>query len=300
MFEFRLILYKNSPVVRETVKALLKVGAKKIVLGGRNPQLQEEFLGKLKKEQDGLYDTDTQVDGSHNIDLADLESVRNFGAFVAKTYPVVHVLICNAGVMNVPAGVTKQGIEQQVGINCVGHFLLAKMLAKQTKRQVWVSSYGHTLRGGPRIDIEKIRSFSLENAAKEYDGFRAYQQSKLGDILLAKEFIKRYPDLESVSLHPGSIYTPLYRETGIVSALKLAVTMIPAVFMSGDVLQVFPKLPSAGASTTITCATLPSNALVNGAYYSHCTVAAENAAAKNQEDARAFFDYCDEVTKPFQ
>lgn len=271
-----------------------------MIVGGRNPKLQQEFLVKLKTEQDGLYDTDTQVDGSQTIDLSDLESVRSFGVYVAKTYPVVHVLICNAGVMNVPAGVTKQGIEQQVGINCVGHFLLAKILAQKTKRQVWVSSYGHTLKGGPRIDIEKIRNFSMENAAKEYDGFRAYQQSKLGDILLAKEFIKRYPNMESVSLHPGSIYTPLYRETGIFSALKLVVTMIPAVFVSGDVLQVFPKLPSAGAATTVTCATLPTNSLLNGAYYSHCTVASESIAAKNQEDSSAFFDYCDEVTRSFQ
>ena len=247
-----------------------------------------------------MYDTDAQVDGSHTIDLADLESVRKFATYVSKTYPVVHVLICNAGVMNVPFGITKQGIEQQIGINCVGHFLLAKILAKQTKRQVWVSSYGHTLKGGPRMDIESIRNFSLENSAEEYDGFRAYQQSKLGDILLSKEFIRRYPEMESFSLHPGSIYTPLYRETGIVSAVKLAVTMLPALFLSGAVLQVFPKLPSVGAATTITCSTFPIQSLVNGAYYSNCAVASESVAAKNQEDALAFFDYCDEITKPFQ
>lgn len=112
--------------------------------------------------------------------------------------------------------------------------------------------------------------------------------------------MKRYPKLESVSLHPGSIYTPLYRETGIVAAIRLAVTMIPAA-LSGDLWQMFPKLPSAGAATTITCATLSSNALVNGAYYSNCEVVGrETLAAKNPDDAAAFFDFCDEVTKPFQ
>ena len=280
------------------MKALLQVGAKKVVIGGRNRKLQNDFLVALKKEQNDVYDTDSQVDGSHLIDLADLQSVKEFGTYVAKTYPVVDVLICNAGVMNIPAGVTKQNVEQQMGVNCVGHFLLAKMLAKQTKRQVWVSSYGHTLKGGERINIERLRKFTLNNFA-EYDGWKSYQQSKLGNILLAKEFKKQYPNLEAVSLHPGTIYTNLYRETGIISAIKISLSMLPAAFR-GDLMQVIPKLPSAGASTTITCSTLPSNTLVNGGYYSNCAVGYENAAAKNMDDAAKLFDYCDEVTKEFQ
>ena len=280
------------------MKALLQVGAKKVVIGGRNRKLQNDFLVALKKEQNDVYDTDSQVDGSHLIDLADLQSVKEFGTYVAKTYPVVDVLICNAGVMNIPAGLTKQNVEQQMGVNCVGHFLLAKMLAKQTKRQVWVSSYGHTLKGGERINIERLRKFTLNNFA-EYDGWKSYQQSKLGNILLAKEFKKQYPNLEAVSLHPGTIYTNLYRETGIISAIKISLSMLPAAFR-GDLMQVIPKLPSAGASTTITCSTLPSNTLVNGGYYSNCAVGYENAAAKNMDDAAKLFDYCDEVTKEFQ
>ena len=280
------------------MKALLQVGAKKVVIGGRNRKLQNDFLVALKKEQNDVYDTDSQVDGSHLIDLADLQSVKEFGTYVAKTYPVVDVLICNAGVMNIPAGVTKQNVEQQMGVNCVGHFLLAKMLAKQTKRQVWVSSYGHTLKGGERINIERLRKFTLNNFT-EYDGWKSYQQSKLGNILLAKEFKKQYPNLEAVSLHPGTIYTNLYRETGIISAIKISLSMLPAAFR-GDLMQVIPKLPSAGASTTITCSTLPSNTLVNGGYYSNCAVGYENAAAKNMDDAAKLFGYCDEVTKEFQ
>ena len=52
------------------------------------------------------------------------------------------MLIANAGGMNTPAGVTKNGIEMQMGVNCVGHVLLAKLLASKTKRQVWLSSWG--------------------------------------------------------------------------------------------------------------------------------------------------------------
>lgn len=273
------------------------MGAKKVVIGGRNPKLQKKFVVQLKEEQGDSCDTDTQVDGNHTIDLGDLQTVKDFGRYVAETYPTIDCLICNAGVMNTPASVTKDGFEQQMGVNVIGHFLLAKLLANQTKRQVWVSSYGHTLKGGPRIDIGAIRNFSLD---APYDGMVAYQQSKLGNILLAKEFQKRYsPSLEAVSLHPGSIYTPLYRHTGIFSAVMIAASLLPSV-IRGNVSQVFPKLPSVGASTTVTCATLPSAQLNSGAYYSDCVVATESEAAKNEEDAAALFDYCDEVTKQFQ
>jgi NAD(P)-dependent dehydrogenase (short-subunit alcohol dehydrogenase family) len=286
-----------SFIIRETVRALLKVGSKHIVIGGRNSKFQEEFVAKLKEEQGDAFDTDTQVDGSHTIDLADLQSVKDFGNYVAATYPTIDCLICNAGVMNTPASVTKDGFEQQMGVNVIGHFLLSKLLANQTKRQVWVASYGHTLMGGPRIDIDAIRNFSVD---APYDSFRAYQQSKLGNILLAKEFQKRYsPALETVSLHPGCIFTSLYRETGILDAVKVTASMLPSVIL-GNVSQVFPKQTTAGASTTVTCATLPSAQLVPGAYYSNCDVAAENEAAKNDEDAAALFEYCEEVTKTFQ
>jgi hypothetical protein len=91
----------------------------------------------------------------------------------------------------------------------------------------------------------------------------------------------------------------LYRETGLLSAIRVSISMMPAA-IRGDILQVFPKLPSAGASTTNTCATLTSNALVNGAYYTNCYVGCETAAAKNTDDASALFEYCDKVTKTFQ
>lgn len=283
------------------MKALLKAKAKKVVIGGRNVKLQEEFVAKLKEEQGEAYDTDKQLDGTHTIDLASLQSVKDFASYVAASYPVVDVLICNAGIMNAPAGVTREGIEQQMGVNCVGHFLLAKLLLPhRTKRIVWVASYGHAIRGGLRLDLAALRNFSVD-AATDYDGWRAYQQSKLGNILLAKEFQKRYsPALQAVSLHPGTIYTPLYRATGLVSALQISWALFPGA-LRGNVPQLFPKLPAAGAATTVTCATLPADQLVGGAYYSNCAVVAtETAAARNADDAAAFYEYCDEVTRPFQ
>lgn len=281
----------------ETVKTLLVVKAKKVILGGRNHKIQQQFVDKLKKEYE---DVDHRIDGTHNLDLGDLQSVADFARYVDETYDAIDCLICNAGIMNTPAGVTNDGFEQQMGVNVIGHFLLAQRLVSKTTRQVWVASHAHKLKGGQRIDIDAIRSFEMDdnNAVESYDGFWRYQQSKLGTILLAKAFSKR-SNVLAVSLHPGVIYTPLYQSTGIVSAAKVSASMTPSLF-KGELFQLIPKTTSMGAATTITCATLPSDELEAGGYYSNCAIASESVAAKNEEDAEALFSFCDEITKKFQ
>jgi NAD(P)-dependent dehydrogenase (short-subunit alcohol dehydrogenase family) len=161
-----------SGIGAETVRALLKAGARTIIVGGRNAKLQQEFVELLRK--DFAEKVDGVVDASHTIDLADLQSVKDFALYIQSKYPVLDVLICNAGIMNTPPGVTKQGLEQQMGVNVVGHFLLAKILVEQTKRQVWVASYGHTLKGGKRIDLDFVKNFSIDNY-EGCDGWVAYQ-----------------------------------------------------------------------------------------------------------------------------
>lgn len=288
-----LITGAYSGLGRETVKALLKHSSK-MILGGRNPKLQNEFVENLKEEF-GEKEVNEKIDGTHNIDLADLESVQAFAKYCDQAYPTINVLICNAGIMNTPPGTTKQGFEQQMGVNVIGHFLLCKELVEKTTRQVWLSSYGHTLRGGSRIDIEAIKTFSVDQ--KSYDGWKKYQQSKLGNILLAKEFNRRYDGLETASLHPGIIHTGLYKDTGITSFIKMSATMVPAV-LTGQLFQVMPKTTSIGAATTVTCATVKN--IQSGGYYSNCYVYPESPAAKNEEDAKALFDYCDQITAPYQ
>jgi retinol dehydrogenase-13 len=269
----------------ETTKALLSEGASKVVIGGRRQNLQDDFIKEMKESFAG-----DRVDG-HLIDLGDLASVKRFAEYVNAKYKTIHVLINNAGVMNTPPGVTKDGFEQQMGINVIGHFLLSKLLIDKTKRQVWLSSTAHTIGKGPRIDMNYIKTFSMENK-KGYSGWKAYQQSKLGNILVAKEFHKRYPNVETVSLHPGGINTNLGRTTNFVSALKILWIGLP------DDLRM--KSVQAGASTTVTCAALPSHELKVAGYYRDCDPYEEYDCAKNEEDMAALFDYCDEVTKMFQ
>ncbi|MGA7937513.1 MAG: hypothetical protein WCA35_28440 [Kovacikia sp.] len=45
---------------------------------------------------------------------------------------------------------------------------------------------------------------------------------------------------------------------------------------------------------------MPEDELVSGAYYADCAVSKEAVCAKNMDDTKKLYDYCDEATQPFQ
>ncbi|NNF27691.1 MAG: hypothetical protein HKN73_10770, partial [Gemmatimonadetes bacterium] len=188
----------------------------------------------------------------------------------------------------------------QMGTNVIGHFLLAKLLAPRTKRQVWLSSTAHLLIGDPPGDVHdhaKAPRINLDAIDKvdeqSYDGWHRYQQSKLGDILLAKQFIVEFDHLEGCAVHPGVVRTNLSRHMSVWSMFKYVWASI-----TGRGAKVLT--PEQGARTQTLCAVMPSDDLVPGAYYADCVVAEEAQSARNEEDAKRLYDYCDEVTRPFQ
>ncbi len=62
------------------------------------------------------------------LDLASLDSIRQFAQrFKASGLPL-HVLMNNAGVMFGPYTKTQDGFEMQIGVNHLGHFLLTHLL----------------------------------------------------------------------------------------------------------------------------------------------------------------------------
>ena len=63
------------------------------------------------------------------LDHADLASVRAAGEEIAKRFPKVHQLHCNAGVMATPFGRTQDGFEQQW---CINHLLLQILINPAT------------------------------------------------------------------------------------------------------------------------------------------------------------------------
>lgn len=139
------------------------------------------------------------------LDLADLASVRDFGARVAEP---VHYLLNNAGVMLVPQSQTSDGFETQFGVNHLGHFALTAGLWPQlvagSARVCTISSNAHK---SGEIDFGNL------SGERKYSAWGAYAQSKLANLLFAFELGRRVAaaglPVISTAAHPGYSATAL-------------------------------------------------------------------------------------------
>ncbi|MEV6238698.1 oxidoreductase [Lentzea sp. NPDC051838] len=146
-----------------------------------------------------------EVNGSAEVlelDLADLSSVRA----AAEKVESLDVLINNAGIMAVPYGKTADGFERQFGTNHLGHaaltwLLLPALRQRPGARVVTVASLAHQY---GRMD------FDDPNWEHRPYGYRSsYGQSKLANILFARELERRSSDVTSIAAHPGVTVTDL-------------------------------------------------------------------------------------------
>ncbi|WP_329048847.1 SDR family NAD(P)-dependent oxidoreductase [Amycolatopsis sp. NBC_01488] len=174
-----------------TARELARAGAR-VVLGVRN-------VGKARDAVAGLPGTfDVRP-----LDVAELASVR---AFAGSWSGPLDVLINNAGVMDVPATRTADGLDRQTATNHTGPFLLTNLLLGHvTDRVVHVTSQLHRL---GRIDLA-----DLDWRTREYHGMAAYQASKLAVVLFSLELQRRLTaqgsGVRSVLASPGIARTGL-------------------------------------------------------------------------------------------
>ncbi|KAB8079686.1 hypothetical protein BDV29DRAFT_187020 [Aspergillus leporis] len=121
------------------------------------------------------------------------------------------VLMCNAGIMAQPPGLTKDGYEVQFGTNHLGHALLIHKplpLLQRTAdtgadvRIVIPTSVGYRLHPCGGIIFDALKTTQDFGA---FGRWRRYGQSKLANLLYAREFSRRYPATTTVSIHPGVV-----------------------------------------------------------------------------------------------
>ncbi|WP_322905888.1 oxidoreductase [Paenibacillus campi] len=186
----------------ETAKALVAHHAT-VILAVRNLEKGHQAAAGLLREY-----PQTRVEVMH-LDLADLQSIRTFADTFLQRYTSLDVLINNAGVMVPPLGRTKDGFELQFGSNHLGHFaltglLLPVLLDTPSSRIVTLSSIA--ARTG-------YIYFNNLNAQIGYSALKFYGQSKLANLLFARELQKRLQETGastiSVAAHPGVANTNL-------------------------------------------------------------------------------------------
>ncbi|XP_058125419.1 retinol dehydrogenase 13-like [Anopheles ziemanni] len=260
----------NTGIGKETAHALARRGAH-VYMACRDMKKCEEA------RQEIVLDTRNPQVYCRECDLASMQSIREFAKQFKAEQPRLDILINNAGVMRCPRTLTKEGIEMQLGVNHMGHFLLTNLLLDQLKlsapsRIVVVSSLAHT-RG--RIAVEDL------NSANSYDEAKAYEQSKLANVMFTRELARRLEGTGVTvnSLHPGIVDTELMRHMGIFNSWFSAVFVKPFVWP-------FLKSPLYGAQTTLYAALDPDLQKVTGQYFSDCAPKDVAEQAKDERVAK--------------
>lgn len=201
------------------------------------------------------------------LDLTSFSSIAEAASTFKSREQRLDILVNNAGIMMTPFSLTKEGYEVQFGTNHVGHALLTKLLMPvllQTAEQpgadvriINVSSMG--MFAAPSGGI----IFNQADLEKQYT-WRRYGQSKLANILFSRELAARYPQITSVSVHPGVIITDLYNAFVSSPLMKLGLWFYK---------QLWPILPGhfkdakGGALAQTHLATADKSSLQNGEFY---------------------------------
>lgn len=232
-----LITGANSGLGLGTTKALVKKGAL-VVMAVRNIEKGTKAFNEI------LHETPNANLDMLQVDLSDLDSVKQFAGKIKSKYDKLDVLINNAGVMMpVQRFESKQGFEGQFGTNHLGHFVLTNelfdLIEKTPKsRIVSLSSLVAKMKGG---DIY-WDDLQFENS---YDKMNSYAQSKLANMMFGLELDKKLKESGSktisVMAHPGFTATNLQQHMGLqgrimnfLMAQKLEMGILPSLRAATD------------------------------------------------------------------
>jgi len=209
------------------------------------------------------------------LDLTSIQSIHTaVKIFLEEMKMPLHVLINNAGVMLNERMETVDGLEMTMAVNHLGHFLLTNLLLPKLRetamndehptKVITVSSSLYTNAVRPRSssnnnnndttkwnDEPGIDLLDLQCQNKPYRLFVQYAQSKLANILFARELGKREKLLhdglvQSHVLHPGLVRTNVTRN---MPWHLYYPNLAFSLFM-----MMLQKSPQCGAYTTVYCA----------------------------------------------
>lgn len=247
----------NSGIGLVTAQQLATQGAI-VVMGVRRVEEGERVAAEIRR------DVSSAKLVVYPLELGDLASVRAFAVEVKQNHPKLHGLVNNAGVMNTPFGRTKDGFETQFGVNHLGHFLLTNLLMDSLKagapsRVVNLSSFFHEFSMGRE---GKIHFEDLNYHRRPFDSWEAYAQSKLANLLHARELGRRLAGtgVSTASVNPGFVRTNLLK-VALPQWLQRLVVM-PALRLAGMI------EPWEGAQTSLHALLAPEVEQHSGAYYS--------------------------------
>ena len=269
-----LVTGSTDGIGKVSARVLAELGAKVIIVG-RNPEKSAFVLAELRS-----------ISGNKNIDLlmADLavmQEVRDLAEQVISRYDRLDVLLNNAGGYFTKHKITSDGLEMTFALNHMSYFLLTNKLMELLKysapaRIVNVSSDAHY---GVNIEFENL------NGEQDYKAWKAYQKSKLANVLFTYELLKKVPaDITVNCLHPGFVATNFGHNNG---------------GFFGPVLKIAQRIsaidPEEGAKTSIFLCSAPDVNGVSGKYFYKCQQKTSSRESRNMDNSKRLWQISSDI-----
>jgi retinol dehydrogenase-12 len=217
-------------------------------------------------------------------DLSSLAETKRLASELGQRYPRIDVLLNNAGAMFWKRAESADGVEKTFALNHLSYFVLTNLLLPVLKqsgpaRIVNVASDAHK---GVSINFDDIQF------KQKYSGWKAYQQSKLANILFTYELARRIEGtgVTANALHPGFV------RTSFLEALNEA----PAGWLLKKVGGLISLSPEQGARTSIYLASAPEVAGVSGRYFVKEKPVVSSPQSRDQSTAERLWKLSVEMT----
>jgi NAD(P)-dependent dehydrogenase (short-subunit alcohol dehydrogenase family) len=251
----------TSGIGKATAIGLATMGAR-VGITGRDAARTEQAAAEIR-----VASNDPAVD-AFAADMSSQAEVRRLAAGVLEAYPRLDVLVNNAGGFWAHRHVTADGLERTFALNHLAPFLLTNLLLDRLKadapsRVVTVSS-GASSAG--RIEFDDLQG------ARDYSGQRAYNQSKLANVMFTNELARRLAGtgVTANSLHPGVVHTNFGAEDQAWWFTVVSRVIYPLL-----------KTPAQGAETPIYLASSPDVGGVTGRFFANRRLRTANPLASD-------------------
>jgi len=256
-----LITGGTGGIGKATALGLARMGAN-VAITGRNAARAEHTASEIRSA------TGVHVD----LFLADLSAqteVRRLADEVLQRLPRIDVLVNNVGGYWNTRHLTADGLERTFAVNHLAPFLLTDLLLTRLQqrdhaRVVTVASHAHA---HGRIDFDDLQS------ERSYSGARAYNQSKLANVLFSYELARRLPGnaVTANAVHPGVVNTSF----GAEDPGRTQRLLVP-------ILRPFMKNAQRGAATAIHVSAAPQLQDVTGRYFTNRQPRASSPLSRDQ------------------